>query len=294
MASVYACISHKGGTGRTVTTANVAYHLATLGKNVCILDLDLASPTLGAVVGLLDIGPGASEGKGIHDVLFRNLPPEAIREIERDVWESSDIRLTRTFRCGEFHLIPGTRSGGDAAMSDAVSRDRPRERLARVLDELTGRYDFVFCDLRSGIGAVADAFVSRPVVERLDAWLLFHRWTRQHLVGVIDLAENLSNTSELPKPFMRIRTAAVDRNTVPAESKAWIDRRHDELVAEANRLNAVTDPPIEDLGYVPSDLLLQWSECILTTELATTKGTVDTINAFGHIARRLVDLRSDV
>ena len=290
MSKLFACISHKGGTGRTVTTVNVGFHLATLGKTVCILDLDLASPTLGAVVGLADIGAGAPPGEGIHDVLLGHVPPEQLSELERDVWTSSSVRHLRTFRCGDFRIVPGTESGGDMLLSH---QDRHhRDRLVRVLDELLSRYDFVFCDLRSGIGAVAEAFVSRPVVERLDIWLLFHRWTHQHLVGVIDLARGLSDATEIPTSFMCIRTAAIDPNGVPQEFRAWVNQRNDELQAKYNRLRSVTVPPIKDLGRVPSEILLQWSECILTDELSKTKATGSTIGAFREIASRLIDLDS--
>lgn len=287
MPKLFACISHKGGTGRTVTTVNVGFHMATLGRTVCILDLDLASPTLGAVVGLKEIGAGAPPGEGIHDVLLGNIPPEDLPELERDVWTSSSIRHLRTFRCGDFRIVPGTETGGDMLLSH---QDRQhRDRLVRVLEQLLSRYDFVFCDLRSGIGAVAEAFVSRPVVEYLDTWLLFHRWTHQHLVGVIDLARGLSEATEGPTSFMSIRTAAIDPDGVPQEARAWVNQRNDELMAEYNRLRSATDPPLKDLGRVPSEILLQWSECILTSEVAKTEATHTTIEAFRQIASKLIE-----
>jgi MinD-like ATPase involved in chromosome partitioning or flagellar assembly len=66
-AKVFACISHKGGTGRTTTAANVAYRLALRNRSVCCVDLDLDSPTFGAVAGLRGMEQGAEIG--IHDFL---------------------------------------------------------------------------------------------------------------------------------------------------------------------------------------------------------------------------------
>jgi hypothetical protein len=39
--------SDKGGTGRSVTSSNVAYREALLGKDVCYLDFDFGSPRPG-------------------------------------------------------------------------------------------------------------------------------------------------------------------------------------------------------------------------------------------------------
>ena len=41
--------SDKGGTGRSVTSANLAYHRAMAGDDVCYLDFDFGSPTAAAV-----------------------------------------------------------------------------------------------------------------------------------------------------------------------------------------------------------------------------------------------------
>ena len=45
-------ISDKGGTGRSVTSANVAFRRALAGPNVAYLDVDFGSPTAGAVFGM--------------------------------------------------------------------------------------------------------------------------------------------------------------------------------------------------------------------------------------------------
>lgn len=45
--------SDKGGTGRSVTSCNIAYRLCMSGRNVAYVDFDFGSPTAGA---LFEIG----------------------------------------------------------------------------------------------------------------------------------------------------------------------------------------------------------------------------------------------
>lgn len=294
MSALLACISHKGGTGRTVTTANIAYQLAMQGKNVCIVDLDLASPTLGSVVGLDDIAAGTPVGEGIHDILIGDRPSEDVLQIQRDVWHSDDIRPSKTFACGAYSIVPGRAGGGDGILTLGENfKDLHRNRLGRSLNSLLNSFDFVFCDLRSGIGNVAEAFLSRPVAERLDAWLLFHRWTRQHLVGAIDLAQRLSNATneaddgtQKSVRFMRIRTASIDMDSVKREAKVFVDQQHDKLLEESSRFDGLSDPPLEEIGCVPLEPTLQWTECILTRETEYNEGK--TVAEFQKLANFLV------
>ena len=288
---MFACISHKGGTGRTVSTANLAYQLARRGKDVCILDLDLASPTLGAVVGFEDIATGADIG--IHHILQGHRQPEQVAELERDVWDSLDINdHYRPLTHGKFKLVPGTRSGGDIAM-DGENRDAPKY-LSRVLTELRSRYEYVFCDLRSGFSDVARAFLWERIASQLDSWLLFYRWTHQHLHGVEDLASVLSKSTSTSTRFLSIRTAVVKIDSVPSESRTWIAQRNDDLRERSKRLQDCTNPPLKNIGVIPLDLVLQWSEGILTTDHVEVVGNADTLNAFGKLAATLdqMDMRS--
>lgn len=288
MNKLYTCISHKGGTGRSVSTANIAYHLSKQGNKICLVDLDLASPTMGAVVGLDDIAAGADSGRGVHNVLTGTIPPEVVSELERDVWASDGLAGLRTFNCAELRLLPGTRGAGDMLLHRGSSHGaEERRRLGRILDDLLGRYDIVFCDLRSGIGPVADTFLRPPVAELVDAWILFHRWTHQHLAGAIDLARELDNASEISTKFLAVRTAWIDPASAPPDKRVWISKLNDELAREYDKLRLATKQEIEPLGTIPLETILQWRECILTEELERHAAAQDTVDAFGKIASRL-------
>jgi len=59
--------SDKGGTGRSVTSTNVAYRHSLLGRDVCYVDFDFGSPTSGAIfnIGKASRGTMSSQG-GLH------------------------------------------------------------------------------------------------------------------------------------------------------------------------------------------------------------------------------------
>jgi septum site-determining protein MinD len=52
MTKVFTIASGKGGTGKTMTTANLGTALALLGKRTIILDADIGMANLGLVLGL--------------------------------------------------------------------------------------------------------------------------------------------------------------------------------------------------------------------------------------------------
>jgi MinD-like ATPase involved in chromosome partitioning or flagellar assembly len=63
-------ISDKGGTGRSVSGANIAYRNAALGDDTCYVDFDFGSPTVGAIFGISALDSGTGTGRGTHALLL--------------------------------------------------------------------------------------------------------------------------------------------------------------------------------------------------------------------------------
>ena len=76
--------SDKGGTGRSVTSSNVAYRQALRGLDSCYLDFDFGSPTAGAIFGRPRTQAGVPHG-GLHSYLVDG----ERRPARLDVWEES-------------------------------------------------------------------------------------------------------------------------------------------------------------------------------------------------------------
>lgn len=88
--------SYRGGTGKSNTTANLAYVLAESGKKVCVVDTDIQSPGIHIPLGLEEV-----KGKTLNDYLWGRT---SIEETANDI--SSNFGLSP----GSLFLIPSSMS----------------------------------------------------------------------------------------------------------------------------------------------------------------------------------------
>jgi MinD-like ATPase involved in chromosome partitioning or flagellar assembly len=254
-AKVVACISHKGGTGRTTTTANVAYRLALRNRSVCCVDLDLDSPTFGAVAGLRGMEQGAEVG--IHDFLhvagsITPRSPELATDALVDIWQEADLPHPGVGRAGRLRLLPGGRKRLGLKL---VQVEQQGKILAGILARLRNEFDHVLLDVRSGASDTVEAVLAADDEIKAIRWLVFFRWTPQHLAGAADLCERLSSAgaeSEL------VRTAFSD----PATMDRWFQEQHRALTLRVRKIL----PGREFLTDIPVEPMLQWKESILTED----------------------------
>lgn len=278
---IISCISHKGGTGRTVSLVNIGYRLAEGGNSVCLVDLDLGSPTLLSALGLDHDAAGVSgETPGVH----RYLSGQAV--FSRD----DVIDLKREFGLQtDFHVVPGTMFVGDKDFT----RNSIREPLGRLVSTLDKHYDYVLCDLRSGISNVLHALASLPDAGGPQSgWLLFYRSTPQHIEGLANMIDLLGSELEghqstLPTIGL-VRTASLDPASYPeGEIRKFARARTTELHRE--ELSIVQRKPFPlEMGGIPFEPVLQWREGVLT-ERRPSHGVVDpkTIEAYRALANRV-------
>ncbi|MEU8138177.1 SCO2523 family variant P-loop protein [Streptodolium elevatio] len=294
--------SDKGGTGRTVTCANIAYRRALLGDDVAYVDFDFGSPTAKAVFEL-DVSDRPA-GSGLHTYLRgRGGEPRQI-----DVWAHTrrqELRM-RPPSCGRLELFPGDVGGGEFAAEDA-SVGPCAELFLRLEEE----FDVTFVDLSAGRSYAIDLAlrtVTRPEFrETRIRWLVFHRWTRQHIVATADLvhgdrgilaagAAMGHERSELADRIRYIRAAvpksgpALGAGLRPTQAE-WLvacDRELHDLAA-ANRLGRTNL-----LGSVPLDPVLQWREQLLTDADAVVRRIAnrETVDALRDLADALTDAES--
>lgn len=277
-AKVFVALSHKGGTGRSVTIANVAYRLARSGQNVCCLDLDLASPTFGSVLGLAELETGAE--RGVHDVLRGDVEAQRATELLHNVWANK--RISAGGYAGQFKLLPGNRDAYEGLEWNGANLRNLRDLLVT----LRTSFDYILADLRSGVSLVAGAFDQPEFADIVAGWIILHRWTPQHLAGTSDLLETLQAQD---REILLVRTAQVDPASYPPKQQgvflkvdAELERRYRDLVRATTGARAI--------GVVPLEPLLQWREQIITDDdVAKGLASKGIVESFDSIARALMD-----
>ncbi|MCX5201842.1 SCO2523 family variant P-loop protein [Streptomyces sp. NBC_00237] len=292
--------SDKGGTGRSVTSANLAYRRALRGDDVCYLDFDFGSPTAAAVFDVPGVLRGAASG-GLHSYL-RGAVAEPLRI---DVWDRSEHDSLRyaPAGAGRLVLVPGDLSGGEFVTGkDAVNR------CTKLFARLDEEFDLVLVDLSAGRSFALDMALESTVRPELRGipcrWLVFHRWTRQHILaaaglvygerGVLAGGAALGHDPDRLRAALRFVRAVVPGSDSPAVKYArppqavWmhaVSRQLNTLAAE----NGLGHGKV--LGSIPEEPVLKLQEQLITDEdvLETQVANPETRNALEQLARRLVD-----
>jgi hypothetical protein len=293
--------SDKGGTGRSVTGSNVVYRRALQGGDVCYVDFDFGSPTSGAIFGISALSRGTTTGSGTHSYLLGRSHAEEVW----DVWEHSGRTSLRQRPpgTGRLVLVPGDAGGGEFS-----SDDHTVERCIDLFLRLHGEFEVVLVDLSAGRSYAADiviAATSSPEMAGVTArWLVFHRWTKQHVEaaaglvfgerGLLDIGETHGRERERFLEDIRfVRTAIVDPNApdlagLRPPQLAWLREANREL----QRLAAESDVGRSTvLGEVPLDPVLQWREQLITDSDVWARHVANqaTVEAFEAIAKSIVD-----
>lgn len=250
--------SYKGGTGRTMALANVAWILAANGKRVLVADWDLESPGLHRFFRPYLDPDAVAENAGIIDMIrdyedraIQIMKPGATRP-EHWVDSYADVtryamRLNWDFEGGGYldFLSAGRQNGDYAAWIGALQWDnfydrlRGGEYLDRLRDTMKRNYDYVLIDSRTGLSDVADVCT----IHLPDTLVVCFTLSDQGILGAAKVAATvrdkygMRNIRILPVP-MRVdpgeqekadagRTLAVRRfaglpaNMTPGERQAY-------------------------------------------------------------------------
>jgi hypothetical protein len=293
--------SDKGGTGRSVTSSNVIYRRALQGGDVCYLDFDFGSPTAGTIFNIPAVSRGTVNGTGLHSYLQGKLSePEQL-----DVWSESDRTSLRGRPpgAGRLVLFPGDVGGADFSSNREVV-----QRCVRLFLRLNEEFELCLVDLSAGRTHATEmvlAATAEPALRSMTTrWLVFHRWTRQHIIaaaglvyggrGILEIGVTRGHDRRVLNDSIRfVRTAVVDPNSAelaglrPAQV-AWLREINQNLqeLAGQNKLGRTAM-----LGKVPLDPVLQWREQLISDNdiYAHQIANRETVDAFETLAKRLVD-----
>lgn len=294
-------VSHKGGTGRSVTSTNMAYRAALRGNNTCYLDFDFGSPTIGTIFDVEKAVNGVA-GNGLHDYLGNRST-----EVQRvNVWVESKLGTSGPPPgAGSLILLPGSLGGGEFSVDKATV-----DRCTELFVKLDGEFDLIVVDLSAGRSFAIELALqctARPALRMVPArWLVFHRWTRQHLRathdlvygerGLINSAISNGHTEDSMRAMIRfVRTAVIDPHSAAnghlrETQQNWLLAMDQDLERMAARLDLGR---LSRIGTVRLDTVLQWREQLITDrdvnqlEIANK----ETVDAFEELAKVVTDPR---
>lgn len=295
--------SDKGGTGRSVTSCNMAYRRALQGEAVAYLDFDFGSPTAGAIFDV----PKAERGVdacGLHSYFAKHTEAQ---QLDTALHSDSDTLrdLPRISGASRLVLLPGDKDGGEFS----ISADMPA-RCAQLFLKLDREFDLCIVDLSAGRSYAVDLVLeatARPELASLTSrWLVFHRWTKQHILaahglvfgekGLLKAGERRGhNAQKLNNSVRYVRTAVVDLGvdqesvTRPAQG-AWLRAYDQKLREQADKLRMGR---ARLAGQIPYDPMLQWSEQVIDdSDVSGLKiANQATVQAFEDLAEKLSDER---
>ncbi|MFB8276227.1 SCO2523 family variant P-loop protein [Nocardia colli] len=291
--------SDKGGTGRSVTSCNIAYRLSVDGKSVAYLDFDFGSPTSGALFEIEKMDRGVSGKQGLHEYLNNRITIPARCDIRSETNRKDLHALRHPY---QLTLFPGDRGGGEFPASAQVVK-----QCVELLMICQQEFDVTFVDLSAGRSAALEIVLRATAAESLREvparWLVFHRWTRQHILaanglvhgpnGLLEAGQKCGHdVGDLLESVRYIRTAVPPTNEGSGDKDrgpqwAWLRKQNEALeqLALANQLGSSVK-----LGTTPMEPVLQWREqLILDADVDAKIANEETVTAFKELAVELMD-----
>jgi hypothetical protein len=294
--------SDKGGTGRSVTSANVMYRRALENTDVAYLDFDFGSPTAGAIFSVAR-APRGIAGRGLHSYLQGRVTPP----VRLDVWRESDLPglRGRPDGAGQLVLLPGDIGGGEfASNADIV------QRCVELLLTVEAEFELSLVDLSAGRSFATEivlrATASPAMRDVQSRWLVYHRWTRQHIIaanglvhgdrGLLETGRAVGHDRDALASSVRfVHTAVVNPDDddalagLRAEQITWLHVCNRDLQDLTKQLRMGRSSV---LGVVPLDPVLQWREQLITDDDTITRQIANqsTVDAFKALAKQLTDV----
>jgi MinD-like ATPase involved in chromosome partitioning or flagellar assembly len=204
-AQIITFYSYKGGTGRTMHLANVAWILASNGQRVLVVDWDLEAPGLHRYFRPFLVDKDLAATDGLIDLIwdFAEAAMTPVSEAERARgWhdEYADLlRCTAAVRWrwptpGRLDLLPAGRQGPDYSRRvNSFNWQNFYDRLGggvfleSVKDWMRKEYDYVLIDSRTGVSDTAGICT----VQMPDALVLCFTANNQSIEGCASIARSV-------------------------------------------------------------------------------------------------------
>jgi chromosome partitioning protein len=229
-----ACANQKGGVGKTTTVVNLASYLALAGDRILVIDLD---PQGNATSGL-----GVDRGRttSIYDAVI-----DAVALDELTIETAID----------GLSLVPSSIALAGAEVELAPIEQRER-RLARLLEPLEDRYDYVFVDCPPSLG-----LLTVNALTAADSTLIPIQCEYYALEGLGQLLATINLVRDHLNPGLEIKGAVLtmfdSRTKLSAEVAAEVrrhlgDRVYDTVIPRSVRLSEAPSHGLPIHRYAPT------------------------------------------
>lgn len=208
--------SYKGGTGRSMALANVAWILASNGKRVLVVDWDLEAPGLHRYFRPFLLDPGLTSSEGIIDMVLE-FALEAITPVDEGQERPPDwylpyaniLRYANSLQWsfpaqGRLDFIPaGKQTFAYASRMNSFDWRNFYERLGggafldTVIDGMKKEYDYILIDSRTGVSDTSGICT----IKMPDALVVCFTLNNQGIEGAASVAESVAaqrGSSSLP------------------------------------------------------------------------------------------------
>ena len=222
--------SFKGGVGRTMALANIAYLLAQWGKRVLVVDWDLEAPGLEHYFRDFVDPAIIANRSGVLDLLSdaRSLGPDTAIEN----WGLAPLQIEIGNSTGALELLGSGRRDEsyfsrlrDLDVDSLYTQSGGGLMLEHVRTLWTERYDYVLLDSRTGITDIGGICT----IHLPDVLVLFFTATEQSLRGAIDVAHRANDQRQrLPVDRLSLNCLPIpsrfDTLTEHKIAQDWLDR----------------------------------------------------------------------
>ena len=182
------------------------------------------------------------------------------------------------------------------------------DRCVDLFVRLDEEFDLVVVDLSAGRSFASELVLQatvRPALQPVPArWLVFHKWTRQHIIaannlvhgerGLYKSATAIGHGENTMASMLRfVRTAVIRQDSKTVEQlrpsqQSWlaeVDRELEKMASQLRLGRALR------IGSIPLDPVLQWREQLLTNwDVHTLEiANQQTVTAFEDLARVVTD-----
>jgi len=275
--------SYKGGSGRTVATANISSILAKeYNKKVVCVDLDMEGAGLGVVFGVHKIAANESNRKYIQDIFEEWITSS--NDFIENWWPKMHFDIGEVFNDAELKdklFIVPARFGTQVIESGEDTQNQFNTFILSIQEKI--QPDIILLDSASGFQDWA-----LLGMDFSSLMTLFFRWSHQSLEGSIEAVNYiLSINSSVEKIFLvpsmvpkiSLKSEKYQRVLEAGERRLRLETN----AGKRDEIQIFKDGVVEAVG-------LKWQEKLLNIEKNLEPDEIEALSDYREVAKQILEM----